>query len=1165
MINIVSLFRIYFLNLKIHLMTKSNFTLLITFLFVVFFSFESNAQTKNNANYVYDLMDRKDLPLETIKRMADAHFEVVGKNKGTGHNQFMRWWYEQRFHLDEKGYILPVEKEVAAFNEGIRGMKKESNRAAWTELGPTTMSVTSSWNPGVGRVRHMAVDPSNANILYAASDGGGVWKSTTGGTSWFPTMDQNTIDYASINQVEVDPSNGSTVYAVQRGTRLIKSIDGGLTWAVPYTSSPTTTKKFAIHPTSSNIIVATSSSGIYRSTNGGASWTSVLSATGLEDIATQPGNASVMFASGSGTQCFWRSADAGLTWTNITSGITNSGRTLIGTSASNPHVVYLVQANGSIFGRMYKSIDGGLNFTTTVIGNTTGNNFFGYEPNGVDTRGQAGHDMAIAVNPTNENEVHIAGIICWKSTNGGTSFTATTDWTWNNPIGYNHADVHFLKYFGSTLYSTSDGGVCKSINNADDWTYLWNGMGTRQIYNISCAKTDVGTIGCGAQDNGHAYRFNGGPWNQWLGADGMDVAISSTNASVAIAAIQYGDLSRTTNGGISYSGITEPGAGNWVTPLAWHPSNANTVFGGYAGVFKSIDQGSTWTKISGNTISSNMNVLTIAPSDANYIYGSVGATLYVTTNGGTTWSTYAIGATISSICVHPTTPSKVYITTTATSNNVRVSTNSGATFTTISTGLPAIAARSVAVDDNVEESIYVGMNSGVYYKDNVNPNWAIYGTGLPNVAINELEIHESSNLLRIATYGRGVWEIGLNVGTPTCQAPTSLASSAITNNSATLSWAAVNGASNYTVEYKLASAATWTVLASTISLTSSLSGLTEGSIYDWRVKADCGFGVSNYTAATFTTQSPCNTPTGLAESAIGDNAATVSWAAVSGTTGYVVEYKLATASTWTVLAATTSLSRSLTGLSSGSSYVWRVKSNCGTASSAYANDAFSTTGCTQATVNFSNNPLTHIGSGSSATTLVLNGGSNIEFTISNLGRKTTGNANSRFTEIVRVEYVNTSGAIVVNGTYSGATQSTVNVSIPSAAQSVKVVLYDGLDGNAPSISVNLSSVTYCTTGAPEIAQEDGSVTHELKFEELFVSPNPTSNTLNLSLKNVTVNEMANVTIETMDGRKVMNTTMQLNADAENKLEIDVTNIPTSYYLVRIFNNRFNQQTRFLKL
>ncbi|MFM2385405.1 MAG: hypothetical protein RL660_162, partial [Bacteroidota bacterium] len=749
-----------------------------------------------NTGIINNLMHDNTKTLAEITAEANTYFQQVGTGRGTGYKQFQRWLYEQSFHRDANGYAIDPQVEYDAYTTAVQQMQQRQTRAAWSEMGPNTFSVTTSWNPGVGRCNAVALLASSPSTIYAASGGGGIWKSTDGGATWAAKTDAYANSYFQIEYITIDPSNANTIYACIEGGGVIKSTDGGNTWAATGTG-PSSAKRVLVHPTNSSNLLSTGTNGIYRSTNGGTNWTQV-STGNFEDICYQPGSTSNVYAAGASTTTFRRSTDGGATWSTVTTGITNSGRTLIGVSANNAQVVYLLQSNPSdqSFGRLYKSTNGGTSFTTTVTGGAN-TNYFGYETNGTGLGGQAYYDMGIAVNPSNVNEVHIAGIICWKSTNGGTSFTATTAWSYPNSIGYNHADVHQLLWVGTTLYSATDGGISKSTNNGDDWVNIWTGMGTKMIYRLATSKTSSSTLAFGSQDNGQTYRLNGGAWNQWMGADGMDCAISSTNSSVGIGTYQNGGIYRTTNGGVSSTSLTPPANGNWVTPIAWHPNDANTVFAGYNGVYKSTNQGTNWTKISGTTISSNMDCIAIAPSNANYIYGSVGSTLYVSTNGGTSWSTYSPGAgAITSICVSPLTPSKVWISTSSSSNQVRVSTNSGSTFTSISSGLPAIAARSVAVEDNTAETIYVGMNYGVYSKDN-NTSWAVFGTGLPNVSINDVEVHKGAGKLRIGTYGRGIWETDLaTVGTG-CSAPTGLASSNITTSGATVSWAAVGGASSY--------------------------------------------------------------------------------------------------------------------------------------------------------------------------------------------------------------------------------------------------------------------------------------------------------------------------------------------------------------------------------
>ena len=265
-------------------------------------------------------------------------------------------------------------------------------------------------------------------------------------------------------------------------------------------------------------------SGIFKSTDGGNTWVKK-STNSTEDIEFKPGNTNILYACGSNV---YRSLNGGETWTQLgsTNGITNSARCMIGVSAADSNVVYIIQANGSEFGRMYKSIDGGDSFTVTITGSSANcTNFFGYSTNGCGTGGQATYDMAICVNPINANEVHIGGIICWKSTNGGTSFVAETAWSLPNTVGYNHADIHALDWVGATIYSGSDGGIYKSSDNGDNWTDLSNGLGTRQFYRIACSKTSKRIVTGGAQDNGSSVLRSTG-WLDWLGADGMDGLVS---------------------------------------------------------------------------------------------------------------------------------------------------------------------------------------------------------------------------------------------------------------------------------------------------------------------------------------------------------------------------------------------------------------------------------------------------------------------------------------------------------------------------------------------------------------------------------------------------------------------------------------------------------------
>lgn len=890
----------------------------------VFWSSVVNSQTS-----IFEIMERTDLNIREVEAWADAYFAQTGTGQGSGFKQYQRWLYERKFHLDENGYYIPAEREDRAYYEALRGMGiKNRANMPWTELGPQTWTYTSGWNPGNGRLTSVAVDPSDTTKIYVSSPGGGLWKSSNSGVTWTPLIDFVNSSWMNVFHICIDPNNTATLYASLTSGGVLKSVNSGISWTITG-SGPSSSRKVVVDPTDANKVFCAATNGIWRSTNAGTSWTQVHTIT-KEDLEFKPGDPNTMYASGSsGTSCVYRSTDNGVTWVAVTSsnGITHTGRTLLAVSPDDPSTVYAVQASGSLFGRLYKSTDSGVNFITTVVGNpSAGTNYFGYETNGTGTTGQATYDMAICVNPIVVNEVHIAGIICWKSTNGGTSFVAETAWSYPNSTGYNHADVHALEWVANTLYSGSDGGIYKSTNNGNDWIDLSAGLGIRQFYRIACSKTNAEVITTGAQDNGSSFRRSNATWVDWLGADGMDNVISPTNADIAIGTSQYGSIYKTTNAGASRTNLSKPSEGNWVTPLVMHHSSQDTVYGGWTGVWRSSNGGSSWTNLSPG-ITVKLDALAVSPANTKYIYASQGATLYRTSDGGANWTSVSAAANITSIFASKNDPQKIWISCNSSTNRIFVSSNMGTTFTNLSTGLPSLSARSVVVDEDASETIYAGMNIGVYYRDNINNTWTEHGTGLPLVAVNEVEIQKSGGKLRVATYGRGVWESGLQNQAPPCDPPTGLTTTSITNNSAILNWNASSGAVSYRLEYKLSSSGTWTVLHMSWTGTSYyLAGLSPGTSYDWRVRTNCSGSNSNYVQTSFSTTNPCGDPANLNYAAT-SNSAVLSWNAVSGANNYSVDYKLANSGTWISTSGTTNTSMTISGLNSGK-YDWRVKANC---------------------------------------------------------------------------------------------------------------------------------------------------------------------------------------------------------------------------------------------
>lgn len=727
------------------------------FLFLLFFAVITvKAQTVN------DILEDPTRNYFDVVNYFNTYFKTHSTGKGSGYKLFKRWETEMKYWVDEQGNRIDPKhftEEMKKFNASSANYKNNSAvSATWTELGPQSWNCTSSWAPGLGRIDAVAVHPLDNKIIYVGSPNGGCWKTTDGGVKWASLTDGQL--FMKIGDVEVDPINLNTVYIGTMGSGLLKSTDGGTTLVASGTglASGINIRKIIVDPSNTSVVLLATSGGIYRSTNGGANWTST-STGSFYDMDFQPGNSSIVYACG---KDFYRSSNGGTSFTKITAGISVSDVMRLAVTPNNPNLVAVVQCAGNIFGKVYKSTDAGQTFSTTITGSAAnGTNFFGYEPDGKDNNGQGSYNIDIAISPADENEIHIAGINTWKSSDGGTNWAPTTEWIYPNTTGYTHCDIHALEYFGNNFYVGSDGGLSISTDKGDNFTAISNGMGIRMFYRLGCSKTDADMIAVGAQDNGGSIRKASG-WIDWLGADGMETAINQNNPNIVYGSSQNGYFYRSTDAGTTYTEMVMPEAtGKWTTPFIIDPNNATTLYVGFAELYKSLDEGTNWTKLS-NLNLGLLDYIEVAPSNSNYIYISSGTSIYKTSDGGTTWTNIATGlggANINRIAVHNSSPDKIVVATSG--SKIYSSVDGGITYTNITGNFPVVVARCIVYQNDATEGIYIGTNSGVYFKDNTMTNWISYSSALPIVAINELEIHEATGKLRAATYGRSIWEVDL--------------------------------------------------------------------------------------------------------------------------------------------------------------------------------------------------------------------------------------------------------------------------------------------------------------------------------------------------------------------------------------------------------------------
>jgi photosystem II stability/assembly factor-like uncharacterized protein len=727
------------------------------------------------------------------------------------------WFNNQRAFPNDVIPVAKYAKEVDREIQKTRTMRlKSSAPLTWTSVGPSGVKAdVTHWGTISGRVRTVAVHPTDPLTVYIGAASGGIWKTTDGGATWQDIG--RGLESLTFGAIAIDPKNPETIYAgsgesnllesffCSAGSGLYKSLDGGQNWNLITSGFGTMTffSDMVVSPYNSNIVIASlgggnvftgvdlSNEGVWKSTDGGLTWNRMLNVKDAFDIAFHPTDSNKVFAAAGGyiskLKGFYFSTDQGTTWTTSNTGLllpTNGGRIQFDISKSDPDIIYAViytftndDPNKGIT-RAFKSVNGGSNWSQI----STGTNLGGLYPSGL-LYDQGWYDLCIAIDPVDPNHVLIGNIELHRTTNGS-KFTPVRPFG-NNAYGsLVHMDYHKLVFAPSNpkiLYIGCDGGLYKSMDKGYTATSQNLGLSTLQFYRIASHPLNPQVLIGGMQDNGSAMTTDGGStWNEISSMDGTECFFSH-NPDTVYTSAQYGFLFRSINGGTSFSELNSNINGAFITPFLLHPTNNKILYVANKKILKSTNAGSSFKVISGASDVAPSFISTMAQSQINpnfMIFGSgtdhphfdTVFIVKISTNEGATWTDVTTNIPgevrwISRVATDPVDDSTMYVLRTGFSpgNKIYKTSNLGQTWTNISDDLPDLPCNDLFIDPENTNHIYVANDIGVYRSTDGGTGWTNVSDGIPVVPAIDFDYIKIGTVryLRVGTFGRSIYETKL--------------------------------------------------------------------------------------------------------------------------------------------------------------------------------------------------------------------------------------------------------------------------------------------------------------------------------------------------------------------------------------------------------------------
>jgi hypothetical protein len=704
---------------------------------------------------------------------------------------------ENELTRDPATGLVPRERliEAYAYTRTLTSQRGAISGVNWIERGPSNVS---------GRTRAMMVDPNDPTqkTIWAAGVGGGLFKCidiTSSNPQWTPI--NNFFSNMAICAIAYNPLNTQEFYFgtgegwfnadAIRGFGIWKSSDGGNTWNQLAATTGTNyyyIKKLVVHPGTGHVYAATRQ-GLFRSTNGGTSFSKVLgNGTGaasneITDIDISASgrlfagidNADGIYTSTTGAAGDWTKLNT------LASGFPTAsmGRIELACAPSNTNTLYAMVESATTLQNIYKSINAGVNWTTltkpTDADPGIGNDI---------TRGQAWYDLTCAVDPNNENIVYAGGIDLFKTSNGGTTWSQLSHWYGGFGFQYVHADQHniiFQPSSSSVIYFANDGGIYRSADAGNSISFKGDNYNVTQFY--SCAIHPTAYINyflAGAQDNG-SHRFTGFGINttaEVTGGDGAFCHIDQSEPQFQFTSYVNNSYYVSTNGGNNFTGVTltsNTGA-SFINPTDYDDLNNRMYCSDANGRFVRWNNPSLVGNNHTNcTISSfgtsRATAVTVSPNTNNRVYfGTSNGRVILLDNAhsgssftGTQINSGAGMPSGSVSCVEVERGNENHILVTFFNYgvvSVYETINGGTSWSSVEGNLPDMPIRWALFNPLNAQQCLLATELGVWSTDLLNggsTNWGPTNSGLANVRTDMLQIRSSDNLVIAATHARGLF------------------------------------------------------------------------------------------------------------------------------------------------------------------------------------------------------------------------------------------------------------------------------------------------------------------------------------------------------------------------------------------------------------------------